>query len=192
MLEKSYWEDRYVNGETGWDMGIVSPPLAAYIDSLHDKNQRILIPGCGNGYEAEYLLHCGFSDITLIDLADTPVKRLQTVFKDASAIHIIQGDFFEHRGQYDIILEQTFFCAIDSALRKAYVLKMAELLTPGGKLAGVLFDKEFDKTGPPFGGRAAEYIAIFSSHFTILSMEPCKNSHPKRQSSELFFELERK
>jgi hypothetical protein len=47
------------SNETGWDLGQVSPPLKAYIDQLTDKNLRILIPGCGNSYEAEYLLEKG-------------------------------------------------------------------------------------------------------------------------------------
>lgn len=191
-LDKDFWEERYVSGETGWDMGMVSPPLAFYVDRLQNKNLRILIPGCGNAYEAAYLHQCGFSDVTLIDLAETPVNNLRKKFKDASGIHIIKGDFFEHGSQYDLILEQTFFCAIDPALRKTYVSKMAELLPPGGILAGVLFDKQFDKPGPPFSGNTEEYRMLFSTAFNISVMESCTHSHPKRQGSELFFELERK
>jgi SAM-dependent methyltransferase len=192
MLDKDFWEERYVSGETGWDMGMVSPPLASYIDQLKNKILRILIPGCGNAYEAAYLHQCGFSDVTLIDLADTPVNNLRKKFNGASRIRIIKGDFFEHSGQYDLILEQTFFCAIDPVRRKDYVSKMIDLLAPGGILAGVLFDKQFDKPGPPFGGSAEEYRILFSSAFNLRMMESCKDSHPKRQGSELFIELERK
>ena len=44
-LDAEFWENRYRNQETGWDLGTVSPPLKAYIDQLEDKDVAILIPG---------------------------------------------------------------------------------------------------------------------------------------------------
>ena len=83
-LGETYWNNQYVASETGWDLGEVSPPLKAYIDQLTNKNLRILIPGCGNTYEAEYLLQQEYTDITVIDIAPTLVaislkKNLQTI-----------------------------------------------------------------------------------------------------------------
>ena len=101
-------------------------------------------------------------------------------------ITIITGDFFEHKGQYDLILEQTFFCAIDPALRSCYVTKMHELLKPSGKLVGVLFNRSFDG-GPPFGGSKEEYEQLFSKHLHIKKMELCYNSILPRQGAEIFF-----
>ena len=49
-------EMRWQHQQTGWDLGMISPPIKQYIDSIDDKNQRILIPGCGNAHEAVYLL----------------------------------------------------------------------------------------------------------------------------------------
>jgi SAM-dependent methyltransferase len=74
-LDQTFWENRYVLNETGWDLGEVSPPLKAYIDQLTDKNLRILIPGCGNTYEAEYLLNNGFTNITVIDISPTLIDN---------------------------------------------------------------------------------------------------------------------
>ena len=54
-MDKQYWSQRYQEGQTGWDIGGVSAPLAAYFDQLEDKNLRILIPGAGNAHEAAYL-----------------------------------------------------------------------------------------------------------------------------------------
>ena len=54
-LTKSFWEDKYVNFETGWDIGYISTPIKSYIDKLKNKEISILIPGAGNAYEAEYL-----------------------------------------------------------------------------------------------------------------------------------------
>ena len=51
-LNQEFWAKKYVSGETGWDMGMVSPPIKAYIDQLENKDLSILIPGAGNAYEA--------------------------------------------------------------------------------------------------------------------------------------------
>ena len=54
-LDAEYWEERYRAGTTGWDIGSPSTPLKEYIDQLQDPSKKILIPGAGNAYEAEYL-----------------------------------------------------------------------------------------------------------------------------------------
>lgn len=186
-LSGQYWNNRYQQKETGWDIGYPSTPLKEYIDQLTDKNQCILIPGCGNSYEAEYLLQNGFTDLTLIDIAPILTQALEKKFSNYlnKELTIITGDFFGLNKQYDLILEQTFFCALNPSLRKNYVQKMYELLKPGRKLAGLLFNKTFEG-GPPFGGNKEEYTALFSEWFTIEKMEPCYNSIKPREGTELF------
>lgn len=186
ILNGTYWNNRYTENDTGWDMGFISPPLLAYINQLTNKNLRILIPGCGNSYEAAYLAQQGFTDITLIDIAPLLVQQLKEKFIHQPAIKIVLGDFFEHLGKYDLIMEQTFFCALHPSLRSAYVTKMHSLLAPGGKLAGLLFSAHFQKSGPPFGGTSAEYEPLFKKYFHLHTMSVCYNSHSKRAGNELF------
>lgn len=183
-LDDEFWSKRYELHQTGWDLHKASPPLKAYIDQWTDKNSQILIPGCGNAYEADYLLQKGFRNITLLDISSLLVQQLQEQFSQTT-IKVIHADFFEHSGQYDLILEQTFFCALDPALRPAYVKKMYQLLAPAGKLSGVLFNRHFEG-GPPFGGTAHGYHALFSESFTIHTLEPCYNSIPQRADNEVF------
>jgi len=85
-----------------------------------------------------------------------------------------------------LILEQTFFCALNPDLRTKYVQKMSELLSKDGKLVGLLFGVEFPNN-PPFGGSKEEYLTLFSSKFKINLLEPCHNSAKPRMGSELFF-----
>ena len=151
-----------------------------------------MIPGCGNTYEADYLLKKGFTDVTVIDIAPTLVLQLKEKFKDNPHIKIILGDFFEHKGAYDLILEQTFFCAIDPVLRKNYVAKMPQLLTPNGKLVGVLFNRQFEEQGPPFGGAKNEYEPMFAKYFVFKTFDSCYNSFSKRKDAELFINLVKK
>ena len=186
-LDKEYWSSKYQQQLTGWDLGRVSPPIKAYIDQLKDKNLRILIPGGGNSYEAEYLFAKGFKNTFVIDLASEPLENLKSRQPNFPKEHLIQGDFFELNDEFDLILEQTFFCALPPQNRKAYAAKMNDLLKSKGKLCGLLFNVEFEKEGPPFGGTRAEYLTYFSPYFEIETLEPCYNSIAPRQGNELFF-----
>lgn len=185
-LDRTFWEDRYHTGETGWDLGGPSTPLKEYLDHLVDKGLKILIPGGGRAWEAEYAHRQGFRNVFVIDLTDAPFKDLLSRCPDFPKEHLIVGDFFQHEGQYDRILEQTFFCALDPALRERYVEHMHALLKPGGKLVGVLFNDTLNTDRPPFGGFKADYDPIFRRLFTVVSMEPCHNSIKPRAGRELW------
>ena len=191
IVDKNFWENLYVTKDMGWDMGHVSPPLKSIIDSIEDINCRILIPGCGNSYEAEYLLEKGFTNVSIIDIAPTVVQNLKNKFANNSNITVFLGDFFEHQGEYDLILEQTFFCSIPPTLRKEYVLKMHQLLANKGIVTGLLFNTHFDAS-PPFGGSIEEYRTLFSTHFKIHKMELCCNSIPKRANNEIVVAFQKK
>ncbi len=186
-LDTNFWNDLYQHQETRWDIGRVSDPLNAWFDQLTNKDLALLIPGCGNSHEAEYLLQQGFTNITLIDISSLLTAALEKKFSQyiGKQLTIITGDFFDLQGRFDMIIEQTFFCALLPALRPAYVEKMYSLLKPGGRLAGVLFNRSFEG-GPPFGGSKEEYLSLFSSRFTIKTMEPCYNSIGPRVGAELF------
>ena len=192
--QEQFWQKRYEQDSIGWDMGQVSPPLKAYIDQLAEsaKEQAILVPGAGNAYEVGYLYEQGFINVTLVDFAPAPIRDFAERYPDFPAKHLICADFFElsaEQYQFDWVLEQTFFCAINPARRDEYVEKMAALLKPNGKLIGLLFDKDFGRTEPPFGGTKEEYQQRFSTHFDIEIMEPSYNSHPARQGNELFIKM---
>ncbi|MBC7642405.1 MAG: thiopurine S-methyltransferase, partial [Flavobacterium sp.] len=103
---------------------------------------------------------------------------------------IVLGDFFEHQGEYDLIIEQTFFCALPPTMRQKYVCKMHQLLADEGKLAGLLFNRTFE-VSPPFGGSKEEYEMLFAVTFDFLKMDVCTNSISPRANSELFFELKK-
>jgi methyl halide transferase len=183
-----YWDDRYQKGNTGWDMGQVSPPLRVYFDQLTNKDISILIPGCGNAYEATYLLEKGFTKVTLVDISAVLIAKLNEKFRDQPhpGLTLIAADFFDLSGGYDLIVEQTFLCALDPSRRSAYVQQAYDLLRPGGKVAGLLFDRDFP-CGPPFGGNKEEYRQLLEKRFTLKTLQPCYNSIGPRAGTELFF-----
>ncbi|MCG9790908.1 methyltransferase domain-containing protein [Flavobacterium algicola] len=184
FLKQDYWDTLYKTNHIGWDLGCVSPPIQTFIDNLANKQQAILIPGCGNSYEAEYLLIQGFTNVTVIDFAPRLITHLQHKFNGNPNINIILGDFFEHVGKYDVILEQTFFCALSPKLRQKYVWKMHQLLSDGGILAGLLFDRKFE-INPPFGGSKKEYRLLFKNEFEFITFETATNSVMPRAGAEL-------
>lgn len=185
-LDQDYWNQRWQNNQTGWDTGKASEAITHYMSAYANKDAALLIPGCGNAYEAEFLLANGFTNITLIDIAPKAVETLQNKFAEHPQVKVICADFFEHQGHYDLLIEQTFFCAIPISQRAKYAEKAASLLTEKGKIIGVLFNREFDLTHPPYGGSSEEYQEIFSTHFEIKKMETCYNSIPPRANSEVF------
>lgn len=189
-LSKEFWSNRYQNNQTGWDLGEISTPIKSYFDQLTNKDIQILIPGCGNGHEAEYLFNSGFKNVHIIDLAEEPLVQFKKRNSDFPITHIHHGDFFEHKGKYDVIVEQTMFCAINPSLRQKYADKILDLLNPQGKLIGVLFNKEFE-SGPPYGGSKNEYLSYFENKFGNIMIEECYNSIAPRSNSEFFIKIEK-
>lgn len=192
-LDENFWNKRWETEETAWDLGSAAPAIVAYMQQVKDKDIAILIPGCGNAHEAKALLELGFTNITLVDIAPLAVARLQAAFGDQQGIHIHHQDFFKlEPASFDLMLEQTFFCAINPALRPAYAQQAAAILKPGGKLVGLLFDTEFERQGPPFGGHKAEYVPVFEPYFDLQTLETCTNSVKPRAGNELFMILKKK
>ena len=194
MLTKNYWQNRYIEQQTGWDAGSITLPIKAYFDTIKDKSLKILIPGCGNAHEASYLFEQGFTNLYLCDWAQAPLDNFAQANPSFPKEQLICTNFFELEEQdFDFVIEQTFFCAINPKLRPNYALKMSKIIKKGGKLVGLLFDEALDlgEEGPPFGGNREEYLSYFCPYFSQISIEPCTNSIKPRLGVELFIEIVR-
>ena len=185
-LSESFWENKYKLNKIGWDLGEVSPPLKAYFDQLTNKELKILIPGGGNSHEAEYLFNNGFKNVYVVDLSKTALDNIKSRVPNFPDVQLILGDFFNLNTTFDLVIEQTFFCAINISLRENYALKMKELLNKNGKLVGLMFDAVLNEKHPPFGGNKKEYTTYFESHFSMDIFTNCYNSFHNRQGMELF------
>ncbi len=191
-LNQTYWSNQYQNNQTGWDIGYISTPIKEYIDQLMDKSIKILIPGAGNAYEAAYLHNSGFVNVYVLDFANEPIENLLKKVPDFPKEHIIQEDFFIYKGSYDLIIEQTFFSSILPENREDYVTKIHELLVTNGKLVGLLFNIDFAKRYPPFGGNKNIYKVLFTEKFKLKVLETAYNSIKPRANNELFIIFEKK
>jgi SAM-dependent methyltransferase len=79
--------------------------------------------------------------VTAIDfspLANERTKKALTEFDG----QIILGDCFSFNfgsASFDIVYERTFLCSLHPRLWKDYAARLAQLLRPGGTLAGFFF-----------------------------------------------------
>lgn len=191
-LNEQYWTSRYNQNLIGWDVGQVTFPIKQFLDQIDNKDLKVLIPGAGNAYEAAYAFESGFKNLHILDISKVPLNNFLEKYSDFPKDQVHHENFFDHQGKYDLILEQTFFCALPIILRQDYADKMHDLLEVNGQLAGVLFNRGFGNDSPPFGGSIAEYRTYFSDLFDIKTMESCYNSIPPRLGSEIFIRLIKK
>ena len=108
-LSEQAWDHRYLHNDTAWDLGQISPALKKYFDQLTTKELKILIPGGGNSYEAEYLFNKGFTNVFVVDLSKTAIENIKKRVPDFPNSQLIIGNFFDMKGAFDLIIEQTFF-----------------------------------------------------------------------------------
>lgn len=191
-LDQTYWNERYLASDHPWDIGYPAPALREYLKQKIPISAKILIPGAGHAHEAQWAFEHGYTNVYVCDFAQQALDNFSKRVPDFPKAQLLHKNFFELDGYFDLILEQTFFCALDPDLRVEYVHKTHELLKANGRLAGLLFNHIFPKDGPPYGGLVSQYIPLFSSNFQFIQMKPAKNSIAPRLGNEVFFELQRK
>ena len=188
-LKYQYWDDLYSSKRTGWDMGSVSTPLKEYFDQIKNKKLKILVPGAGKAWEAEYLFQNGFRNVFILDYSINAIKEFKLRCPQFPDDQILNHDFFSHNDTYDLIVEQTFFSSLLPSQRTDYALSVFDKLNIKGKLVGLLFNNEFEFEGPPYGGNRKEYVQLFNPYFNIEILEIAYNSIKPRKGRELFLLL---
>lgn len=188
--EQDYWTKRYHDNETGWDIGYASTPIKDYVDQMTNTSLKILVPGAGNGFEAEYLWKMGYKNVHILDVSEVPLTQFKKRNPDFPETQMHHLNFFDHFNSYDLIIEQTFFCSMlpTDENRKAYAKHMANLLEAKGKLVGVWFDIPLveNSNKRPFGGDKELYLNYLSPYFNTITFDRCYNSIAPRQGNELF------
>ena len=193
-LNENFWNNRYLEKDTGWDLGAISPAIKKWFDTKKNKDLQILIPGAGKGHEVKYGFDHGFNNIHYLDISTEAVAFFKDNCPNLPKEQILISDFFDLKKDlfFDVVIEQTFFCAINPALRKSYVKKTHEILKKNGYIIGLLFNKKFDTQGPPFGGFYEEYVELFSKLFVIEKLENSINSAIPRKENEFWIKMRKK
>ena len=171
-----FWDARFATGKTPWDYQGVPEQTKAFL--LRTLPARVLIPGCGSGYEVAAFRAAGWS-VTAIDFSEVAVERAKRILGTDSK-HVLLGDFFEHEfkeGEFDLIYERAFLCALPPRRRTDYIRRMTQLIRPDGKLTGFfLYGEEHDP--PPYPMSEAQASEQFDGTFVRTYDEPAKGSVP--------------
>jgi SAM-dependent methyltransferase len=133
---KDFWEQRFAEGNTPWDRGASSPQLRAWIGSGLLKPCRILVPGCGSGYEVVELALAGF-EVVGLDYSDRAIARAHQNLKDAGVdATLVQADALEWKPDrpFDAVYEQTCLCALYPDQWRGYADQVYRWIVPGGRL----------------------------------------------------------
>jgi len=171
--QATFWNERFASGVTPWDQAGVQPQFEAFATAHPDL--AVLIPGCGNAWEAGWLAERGRT-VRAIDFAAEAVASARAML-GAHAGVVEQADFFAYEPPFspDWVFERAFLCALPPAQRTRYAQRMAALLKPGVLLAGYFFIGEGQK-GPPFPIRRDELDALLAPYFTVLEEAPAEAS----------------
>lgn len=170
--EENIWESRYQAGTIGWDRGTTSTNLSYWLENDLLKPCRILIPGCGNGYEVMTLAKLGF-DVVAIDIAPTAIENLRAMLdKENLNAELVLGDFFEWnpKEKFDVIFEQTSLCALPPELWQQYETQLREWLKPEGRLFAQ-FMQTGSEGGPPYHCKLNDMNALFDKEKWVWSDE---------------------
>ena len=176
-----FWCKRFGSGTTPWDAGKVPDAFARFV-AAEPAPRHTLIPGCGSGWEAVLLAERGWRT-TALDFSPTAVARAREVLAPVlgpdSTVDVVCDDFFAWTpaAPLDLIYERAFLCALPRRLWNDWGRRVAELLPPGGRLAGFFFVCDQLK-GPPFGILPEQLAALLMPHFACLADEAVSDSIP--------------
>ena len=177
---ESEWESRYQSGSTGWDRGTVSPALKYWLNIGQLEPGRVLVPGCGRGFEVIELASKGF-EVTAVDIAPSAVEALRRQLSQASvSAKVLQADLlnWQPNATFDAVYEQTCLCALQPATWGDYVDSLHQWLKPGGQVFA-LFMQSGQGGGPPYHCAIEDMRRLFNDRQWAWSEGyPRKVSHP--------------
>jgi SAM-dependent methyltransferase len=189
------WERHYDTDDLRWDLGEVAPPFERLWEERNISPCKAIIPGCGRGHEAVFLAERGFQ-ITAVDYTRGAVSLLDGALAAKNLPgEVLHLNFFEldakYNNSFDLMLEHTFFCAINPDMRQEYVTTAGRILKSGALFIG-LFYETGEKDGPPFNTGKRDIEECFSEKFEIEILNKTIHSAERRQGKEWLAILKRK
>jgi SAM-dependent methyltransferase len=192
QLTADYWQARYENQDTPWDLNSAAPPFASWVKANANTTGTMAVLGCGRGHDASVFAQSGWQ-VTGFDYSETAIQQAKERY--GSMAQFVQADIFAmpelFNGQFDAVLEHTCLCAIDPRRRDEYLNTVWSLLKPGGMVLGLFYTVPFEDTiseddGPPFYIPEPKLVELFNSKgFTLESSRMPSDSHERWQGREI-------
>jgi hypothetical protein len=163
----AFWNQRYASGETPWTLHAVPAAVRSFV-KRRQRRGTVLIPGCGTDHEVlQFFQTVGF-EVTAIDFSTVAVAQTRKALGNFEG-KIIRGDFFkfDFRQRFHLIYERTFLCALRPRKWPKYAKRVAQLLQPRGRLAGIFFYGK-EPEPPPYPLSEARAAEIFGKYFRLI------------------------
>jgi len=209
-----FWDQAYLEDRATWDIGTPTPvfdsmlrecglQIAGYgrhgrlfSSPQGSSSRRVLVPGCGRGYDAMLFAQYGF-EVTAVDFAPEAVKFLRAEAANRNLrMEILQDDLFtlseENIARYEIVLEYTCICAIDPARRWEYLHMLHRLLAPGGYFIGLIFPIDGRPGGPPYAIERDSFLSELTTLFDVRFLDIPKTSIKPRRGKEILVIAQKK
>ena len=172
--EPEFWSERFEQQFMPWDRSGVPQQLREFVDRA-PAPLPTLIPGCGLGYEVEFLAEAGW-EVCAIDFSATAVAQARSGL-GRWAERVVEADFFSFEPPFppDLIYERAFLCALPRSMWTRVIERYAALLHSGALLAGFFFFDTNPK-GPPFGADPDQLDALLSPCFVRIDDQAVTDS----------------
>ncbi|HSN22364.1 MAG TPA: methyltransferase domain-containing protein [Usitatibacter sp.] len=174
--DPDFWDLRYEARFAPWDAGKVPARLREF--AARERARSVLVPGCGSAHDVAFLADRGW-DVLGLDFSAAALEAARAQLGPHAA-RVRQGDFFAPvpEAPFGVIYERAFLCALPRPRWPDWARRVAELVGPGGLLAGFFYFDAGDR-GPPFGLRTqAELDALLAPSFERIEDAAVDDSIP--------------
>ncbi len=151
MNKKEHWEQVFATkkeNEVSWFQPNPETSVAFFIKNKIPKSAKILEIGGGDSYLIDFLLELGFENLTLLDISENAILRIQKrLGENAKKVKFIVSDIldFETIEKYDAIHDRASFHFLT---KQDDIAKYADLLVKISAENAHFFVGTFSESGP--------------------------------------------
>ncbi|KAL4857926.1 Protein LOW PSII ACCUMULATION 1 [Chlorella vulgaris] len=207
----SRWEDEFWGKPGGlkpgeaFDAQAPSPALTHLLTTgaVELAGRRMLVPGCGRGYDLIAFLRSGVAEAVGLELSTSAQQQAeaylqqQLTAEEKAHAKVVAGDFFKWQGEapFEAGYDYTFFCALHPTMRQDWAAAWARHLKPDALLVCLAFPLNHTQEGPPWPVTVDDYKQLLLPQgFELVSEEPVppERSHQGRGGKECMLVFQRK
>jgi len=180
-----FWQQRWLNNQTGFHEGQVNEYLEKYLSQLSLNNKASLfLPLCGKSHDIIWLTKQGYNVIG-VECSELAVKaffeenNLSANIKQhnnftiwqANTITIYCGDFYQLESIWfdsvSAIFDRAALIALPVEQRQSYINQIIKLCPNAAVLLVSLEYQQNEMDGPPFAVSEQEINNLFKNHYNL-------------------------